>query len=243
LRGNVPAGPANQWRRELAGYYAHCSALDDCVGDLLQTLRETGLDRNTIVIFTADHGTMLGSQGMAAKQRPYDESIRVPLLFHCPLPGFKARRLDAVIATEDFMPTVLGLCGSSIPGSVQGSDYSGYMRGKRDPSDGAAVISCVAPFAEWSARNGGREFRGIRTGRFTYVRDLEGPWLLFDDKKDPLQLTNLVNTPGAAGWQKKLEAQLRDKLRRARDDFLPATAYIKQWGYHVDGTGTVPFSN
>jgi arylsulfatase A-like enzyme len=243
LRGNVLAGPLKTWRRELAGYYAHCTALDDCVADLLQTLRETGLDKNTIVVFTADHGAMLGSHGMAAKQRPFDESIRVPLLFRCPLPGFKPRRLDAVIASEDIMPTLLGLCGAPVPPSVEGIDYSGYMRGRRDPSGDAAVILSVAPFGEWSQANGGKEFRGVRTERFTYVRDLNGPWLLFDDQKDPLQLTNLINIASAARLQKKLDGQLNDKLRAAHDQFLSASAYIQQWGYHVDATGTVPFSN
>jgi len=244
LRGNVPPGPVKGWRRDLAGYYAHCSALDDCVGQLMQTLSDTSLDRNTIVIFTSDHGDMLGSHGMARKQKPFDESIRVPLLFRCPPGlGIKARRLDAVLTTEDFMPTLLSLCHAPIPPTVQGIDYSGYMRGKRNPSDEAALISCVAPFSDWSHGKGGREYRGIRTERFTYVRALDGPWLLFDNEKDPLQLTNLVNQPSGKKWQKKLDQTLQNKLRRTHDQFLPSTVYIQQQGYPVDADGAVPFTN
>jgi arylsulfatase A-like enzyme len=243
LRGNVPPGPAG-WRRDLAGYYAHCSALDDCAGDLLQTLRETGLDEKTIVIFTSDHGDMLGSHGMTAKQKPYDESIRVPLLMRCPpLTGIKARQVDAVIATEDIMPTVLGLCHVPVPATVEGMDYSGYMRGKRNPSDNAALIWCVAPFGEYTRSVGGREFRGLRTERFTYVRDLKGPWLLFDNTKDPLQTTNLAARIDTARERKKLDRLLDAKLRQAHDSFLPADDYIKKWGWPVNERGTVPYSN
>jgi arylsulfatase A-like enzyme len=244
LRGNVPPGPVKGWRRDLAGYYAHCSALDDCAGQVMQTLSDTGLDRNTIVIFTSDHGDMLGSHGMVKKQKPFDESIRVPMLFRCPPAlGIKARRLDAVISSEDFMPTLLGLCHAPITPTVQGIDYSGYMRGKKNPSDGAALISCVAPFSDWAHSKGGREYRGIRTERFTYARGLDGPWLLFDNDKDPLQLTNLVNQPSGAKWQKKLDKTLQGKLRQTHDQFLPSADYIKQWGYPVDADGGVPFTN
>ena len=107
LRPNVPeAGRANA-RKTLAGYYAHCTALDDCLGELRRTLQETGLAENTLLVFTADHGDMLGSQGAYKKQRPYDESIRIPLLMHWPKGlGVKARQLDAPINSEDLMPTV-----------------------------------------------------------------------------------------------------------------------------------------
>ena len=149
LRPNVPAAEAPNARKVLAGYYAHCTALDDCVGELCHTLRETGLEENTLLVFTADHGDMLGSQGAYKKQRPYDEAIRVPLLLRWPKGlGAKGRQLDAPINSEDLMPTLLGLCGVPIPKTVEGLDYSGYMRGGKNPGDGATVICCVSPFGE-----------------------------------------------------------------------------------------------
>lgn len=241
LRGNVPKELETETRRDLAGYYAHCSALDDCVGDLLETLRETGLEKNTLVIFTSDHGDMLGSQGYEKKQKPWDESIRVPLLFRWPAEFSKGGKLGAVFSSEDLMPTLLGLCDVKIPKTVEGIDYSGYMRGGKNPSDGAAVISCVSPFGEWETRSGGKEYRGIRTERYTYVRDLNGPWLLFDNEKDPLQLKNLVGDPEQKKLQQKLDAMLQRKLRDAHDDFLPGAAYVKKWGYVTNERGTVPY--
>jgi arylsulfatase A-like enzyme len=243
LRGNVPESVHAEVRTMLAGYYAHCTALDDLLADLRRTLPETGLADNTILLFSADHGDMLGSQGVYRKQKPYDESARVPLLIHWPSGlGRSGRALDAPMNTEDIMPTLLGLCGIPIPRTVEGLDYSGYLRGGRNPGDGATVLLCVAPFGEWERRIGGKEYRGLRTTRYTYVRDLQGPWLLFDNRDDPLQKRNLVNLPAHAKLQADLDAWLRRKLAERRDEFLPGDAYIAKWGYRVNERGTVPYT-
>jgi len=239
LRPNVPAAMQAEARRNLAGYYAHCTALDDCLGELLAALGDAGLADNTIVLFTSDHGDMLGSHGLLKKQKPFDESIRVPLLLRWPKgSGVRPRTLEAPINSEDLMPTLLGLCGLPIPHSVEGLDYSGYISGGQDPGDGATTLLCVAPFGEWDRRHGGREYRGIRTTRYTYVRDLQGPWLLFDNQRDVYQMTNLVDTP----LQASLDAILQRKLKEAHDAFQPGADYIRQWGYSVDANGTVPYA-
>jgi arylsulfatase A-like enzyme len=89
---------------------------------------------------------------------------------------------------------------------------------------------------------GGREYRGLRTPRYTYVRDLNGPWLLFDNEQDPFQLTNLVGSPAAKKLQNQLDSKLNWKLAEARDQFLPADDYIQKWGYQVGKDGTVPYA-
>ncbi len=244
LRPNVPESGWQKARAALAGYYASCTALDDCMGDLLQTLRETGLEKNTLLVFTSNHGNLLGSHGAYFKQQPYDESVRVPLILHWPGGfGTGASEPDALINSEDIMPTLLGLCHLPIPQTVEGLDFSGYLHCGRDPSDGAALISQIAPFGQWGRRAGGREFRGVRTRRYTYVRDLKGPWLLFDNQTDPYQMNNLADDPAQAGVRAELDATLTRKLKAASDQFLPAEAYIRQWGYHVDANGTVPYRN
>jgi arylsulfatase A-like enzyme len=242
LSPNVPEAMRDTASKLLAGYYAHCSALDACLGALRAVLKETGLDQNTLLIFTSDHGDLLGAHGGLNKQQPYDESIRVPFLLHWPAGlGTAPRRLDALINSEDVMPTILGLCGVPVPPTVEGLDYSSWLRGGRNPSDGAALISCAAPFGQWTRKRGGREYRGVRTLRHTYVRDRNGPWLLFDNEKDPCQLNNLVGKPGCAALQAELEATLRRKLAQAHDQFLPAQEYLRKWGYAVDQDGTAPY--
>ena len=243
LRPNVPAKLEAQARKNLAGYYAHCSALDDAMGQLLATLRESGLAGNTILVFSADHGDMLGSQGLWKKQKPFDESARVPMLIRWPEKlGAQSRELDAPINSEDVMPTLLGLAGVPIPKSVEGIDYSGYVSGGANPGDGATVLTCVAPFGEFERRNGGKEYRGIRTTRYTFVRDLNGPWLLFDNETDPHQMHNLIDDPAHAALRSELDAQLQRKLRANGDEFLPGGDYIAKWGWKVDARGTVPYT-
>ncbi len=243
LRPNVPANIEPEVRKKLAGYYAHCSALDDAIGQLLETLRESGLAENTILVFSSDHGDMLGSQGLWKKQKPFDESARVPFLIRWPAAlGKTARQLDAPIGSEDLMPTLLGLAGVAIPKTVEGHDFSAHLRGGPAPGAGATLLSCVAPFGEFERKNGGKEYRAIRTTRHTYVRDLTGPWLLFDNETDPYQQRNLVNTPEAATIQATFDIQLQSRLRANGDAFLPAAEHIAQWGWKVNPQGTVPYT-
>jgi len=244
LRPNVPDENSEEARNDLAGYYAHCSALDACIGDLLQTIREKGIEEDTIFVFTSDHGDMLGSQGERRKQRPWDESIRVPFLLRYPaMFGSQPKESNALIDAPDILPTLLGLSELPIPETVEGLDFSEYMRGGDDPSDGAAVIMCPHPFGEWVRQQHGREYRGLRTRRYTYVRTLEGPWLLYDNHEDAYQLNNLIDNPAYNQLQQDLDAWLQRKLDAMGDEFLTGMDYIRKWGYTVSETGTVPYTS
>ena len=244
LRPNVPEEMEGEARRDTAGYYAHCTALDDCFAELRQTLKDEGLEDNTVLIFTSDHGDMIGCQGQRKKQRPWDESIRVPFLIRHPNGlGAESKVLDGLINSQDIMPTLLGLCGVEIPESVEGLDYSTYLRGGENPGEDAALLSCVSPFGQFTREMGGREFRGVRTKRHTYVRSLDGPWLLYDNEMDPYQLENLCDKPAHAELQSELDVLLNRKLDEANDQFLPGEEYIRRWGYKVDETGTVGYTN
>ncbi len=244
LRPNVPKELETRAREAIAGYYAHTAALDDCVGQLLETLDETGLADETIVVFTSDHGDMLGSQSAWKKQQPWDESILVPFLLRWPgRLGKKGRTLDMPINTPDIMPTLLGLCGMDVPATVEGEDFSKVLTGAAKPDNEAALISCPSPFGQWTRKVGGREYRGIRTRRYTYVRDLNGPWLLYDNQRDPHQLENLCGKEAYRDLQVRLEAILSEKLEGTKDAFWAGPAYIEKWGVKVDASGTVPYAN
>ena len=241
LRPNVPDDMADEAREWLAGYYAHCSAIDRSVGDILAALDELQIAENTLLVFASDHGDMLGSQGLTRKQKPWEESIRVPFLLRHPAAyGRQAREVAPFLNAHDIMPTLLGACGLPIPGTVEGRDFSPALRGEPVDSD-AALLACFHPFGEWSRPVGGREYRGIRTERHTYCRTLDGPWLLYDNEADPWQLENLANRPEHAALQAELDAQLQRELDALGDDFRDGMSYINQWGYPLDDTGTVPF--
>ena len=260
LPPNIPdsdAGfiPPSQWdeyskmdlrertRQIMAGYYAHCSALDECIGYLQSAIRKAGLEENTIFVFTSDHGDMLGSHGLWKKQWPYDESARVPFLLKYPALGRTGCEVDTPINTPDTMPTLLGLCGIPVPTAVEGRNHAPAMRSGAWPDNEAALIANYQPFGQWPAKRGGKEWRGVRTAQYTYLRDLNGPWLLFDNAVDPYQLNNLVNRPECADLQTTLEARLEQKLKQTGDSFTGGMDYIRKWGYEVDESGTVPYKN
>jgi len=233
---NVPESLKAKAREELAGYYAHIAALDDCIGDVLDSLKECRIEENTIFVFTSDHGDMLRSHGHTKKQRPWDESVRIPFLLRYPAAhGKSGRTIDMPINTPDIMPTLLGLSGIAIPESVEGSDFSGVIKGTESPDNDAALIMCPVPFHQWGYQRGGREYRGVRTRRYTYVRDIKGPWLLYDNKADPYQLKNLCNDPRYATVRQELQTILSRKLKETNDQFLPGPEYMDMWNYQWDG--------
>lgn len=176
LRQNVPFEAQHAARQQLAGYYAHITALDECLGRMMDTVHELGMEDNTIFIYTSDHGDMLGSQGVYAKQKPWDENILVPFLMRCPERFTKSGMvIEDPVNTQDIMPTLLELCGISIPDTVDGKSCVPLITGTEEPSDEGALLQCLHPFGEWHRNMGGKEYRGIRTKRYTYVRDLNGP--------------------------------------------------------------------
>ncbi|MDR2036740.1 MAG: sulfatase [Bacteroidales bacterium] len=242
LRPNVPENRKEQAIKDIRGYYAHISALDKCVGDLQQTIRQNGLEEDTIFVFTSDHGDMLGSQGLQRKQKPWDESIMVPFLLKYPrLLGTKGKASDVLFNVHDIMPTLLSMSDISIPDSVEGRDISPVLLGKEKDRVKGTLIECITPFGEWERRNGGKEYRGVRTHRYTYVRDLEGPWLLYDNVADPYQMNNLVADQKSMKVRGKLDRLLMQLLEERNDKFLPGDEYIKQWGYTVNKWGTVDY--
>nr|WP_295923469.1 sulfatase [uncultured Dyadobacter sp.] len=244
LRPNIPDSLKAKARKDLAGYYAHCTALDKSAGDLLAALKKAGVEENTILLFTSDHGDMLYSQGKVRKQKPWDESVLVPLLVHYPAGlGNGKRELSMPFSNVDVLPTLLGMSNLKIPSSVEGTNYADVLAGKRQPTgEEAALIQVPVPFHENNFLNGGKEYRGIRTKQYTYVRDLKGPWLLYDNVKDPYQLNNLVGTTAYASVQAKLEKVLRAQLADARDNFLTADEYMRQWNYRYDGKDSLRIS-
>lgn len=224
LRPNVPRDKQPEATRDLRGYYAHMLALDECFDRLLKTLDRNRISDDTIVVFTSDHGDMMWSQGLSTKLYPWDESIRVPFLLRYPRKfGHTARRIRKPLNAPDIMPTLLKLAGLRVPDSVQGHDA---FEGSRP---GSALLSLPVPV--WEARRYGfAEYRGLRSERYTYVRSIHGPWLLYDNQRDPYQMHNLCGKAEHAGLQRQLDNSLTARLREVHDDFLPAAAYIEKIG-------------
>ena len=236
IRPNVPDESIEKALDALKGYYAHIAALDDCMAKLITAIEDNNIEDNTILVFTSDHGDMLFSQGMRAKQKPWDESIRVPLLIKYPAKIEKSGRvIDMPIGTPDIMPSLLGLCDLKIPNSVEGKNYAGVILGEENAKNDAVLIMLPVPFHQWNYRKGGKEYRGIRTRRYTYVEDLKGPWLLYDNKIDQYQMGNRIDHPEYELIKRQSRSKLKQLLSERNDHFLPGNVYMKEWGYEWYG--------
>ena len=240
LRENVSQEMKEIAKKESVGYYAHILALDSCMGKLQNALDQAGISENTILVFTSDHGEMMGSQGVRPKQKqvPWAESVKVPFLLRYPARyGKKKLVVDAPINTPDILPTLLSLAGLPVHDAIEGEDMSRAIENKEEAADKAALIMSVSPFAGKAD-----EYRGIYTQRYAYVKTLEGPWFLFDHEKDPLQMDNLVGNAGYEKLQKKLELVLQEELTKVGDEFMPRQYYIDKWGYNLTDRGHIDYS-
>ena len=185
-------------------YFASVTGVDRAFGQILETLKEQGLDKNTIVIFASDHGETMCSQFTDdPKNSPYSESMNIPFLVR--YPGHVQPRVDNLLmSAPDIMPTILGLCGlgDSIPANVQGRNWAPLFfdeKAEIERPGGALYIQNLDgdKDADGKVQTYFPSSRGYKTARYTlafYIdkkdRKLQKS-LLFDDEKDPYQMNNL----------------------------------------------------
>lgn len=201
-------------REELAAYYAAVTAIDDQVGRLLRVLKETNQDENTIILFTSDHGDMLGSHGMRRKRKPHEESAGVPGLIRWPAQVPKGQKVDTLFSHVDMAPTLLGLAGFGVPAHMQGADLSAVARGKTQAGPDAVLLQIFVPFAGDAIE---KPWRGIITDRHTYARFEDEPWVLFDNHADRWQQRNFAHDPSQAALRQRLDDRLAALMREQRD--------------------------
>ena len=210
-RPNVPAGKA----KTLLNYYAMVTSLDDCIGRISIALQAAGIAKDTVLCFSSDHGDMLGSQGHALKQRPWEESINIPFIMRYPRKVKPAQKRDWLVTSVDIMPTLLGLAGATVPKQVQGMDLSATFCGQSETERDAAFLFNVH-------RGGGPgcDWRGIRTKKWVYAFHKFGGWIMYDLENDPYQMKNLIDDPKYAAQKKQLSGQLA-KMRKDLGEKIP----------------------
>jgi arylsulfatase A-like enzyme len=199
---------------EIAAYYAAITAVDDQVGRLLQKLHELGLDSNTLILFTSDHGDMLGSHGMRRKRKPHDESARVPGILRWPAKIPRGQVVDTLLSHVDMPPTLLGLAGITIPAQMQGANLAPVALGQTRLGPEAVLLQIFVPFHPDQISQG---WRGLITANHTYARYRDEAWVLFDDQADPDQMHNLVADPASAALQRELDAKLTRWMQEKGD--------------------------
>jgi arylsulfatase A-like enzyme len=212
-----------EWRRI---YEAMIANIDDNIGRIMAALREYGLDKNTIVVFTSDHGECFGSHGRRQKSVFYDEAARVPFLIRLP-GGAHARRCDAPISTVDIMPTLLGMLDLPIPSEVEGTDISGLLCERDSNAPEFAFMQGTGSVAIYAD---GYEWRAIRNKNYTYgiwLRDAEEH--LYDNQRDPYQMHNLASDPEYSELLGRLRAWTDRHMQSIGDKFPPVSLADRDW--------------
>jgi arylsulfatase A-like enzyme len=215
-------------REDIAGYYAAITCIDDQVGRLIKAVDDLGFKENTIVVFTSDHGDMMGSHGLAVKEKPWEESIRVPGIIRYPSKLKAGQRNNDLFSHVDMLPTLLGLTGVAKPANLQGTDFSPGLLGK--PFVAPPVVYFQNYMPENPSAGTVPTWRAVRTIRYKYARTQEKPWLLYDLQEDPYELHNLVDKRESVALQKHMEAELRSSMRKSEDSWeYDITEFVNLW--------------
>lgn len=205
------------YRKDIRSYYACMTGVDDQFGRLMNGLRSKGLEKNTIVIFMADHGNCLGKHNEISKNTFYEESVRIPFIISWAghiRPGIDNQLLFSV---ADIYPTILDLL--DVKGwkkYAEGLSYkNSFLTGRQEP-----VINHQFLIGNVNAADPSTGFRGVRTSQYKLVYERKGKntiGYLFDLKNDPFELENLYLR--SSDVVTKLKKNLKEWLKEANDPF------------------------
>ena len=185
-------------RKHIADYYAIITHLDAQIGRVLRMLNETGLDKNTIIVFAGDNGLALGRHGLMGKQNLYEHSVHVPFIINGPnIP--EGKKIDEFCYLLDIFPTLCELTGMLIPESVQGGSLVPLIQGRK------SKIRESVFFAYKDVQ------RGVRDKRYKLIEykvEDKRTTQLFNLESDPFELENFAGNPAYEAQLKHLRSEL-----------------------------------
>ncbi|MFT5123943.1 MAG: arylsulfatase A-like enzyme [Verrucomicrobiales bacterium] len=206
-------------------YYAMTASLDHEVGRLMQALKDGGMEDNTLLVFTSDHGEMFGAQGRVFKMTFYEEAARVPFLIRWPGHIPEGHTSFACMSTVDIMPTLLGLTALPIPPAVEGMDLSPAAQGQSGPEPEFAFLQGMGHTFLW---NDGFEWRAIRDTEYTYARyRSDGKELLFHNARDPHQMIDLATV--RPDVLRRMRKAMFARMETLDDGFEACSWYRDHW--------------
>ncbi len=207
-----------RWKYQayMQDYLGCIAGIDENVGRILAYLKESGLDKNTVVMYSSDQGFYLGEHGWFDKRFMYEESFRTPLVAKWPgviKPGQRNRDL---VQNIDFAETFLDIAGAPVPADMQGRSLVPLLKGAT-PADWRT--SLYYHYYEYPAVHSVRRHEGVFDGRYKLIRfyGVDVPdgeeWELFDLVNDPAEMRSVYSNPEMAGRIKALKEEL-DRLRK-----------------------------
>jgi N-acetylglucosamine-6-sulfatase len=200
--------------------------IDDNLGRLFQQLEESGELDNTLIVYTADQGFMLGEHDYQDKRWMYEESLRMPLLIRYPQTIRAGQKLDAIIENVDLGPTLLEFADAEVPNTAQGRSFLSLLETGKEP-DGWKQ---EAYYRYWMhmAHHDNPAHLGIRTKTHkliyyygcNYNGGYQTPpgWELYDLREDPHETVNLYDDPSHQTIVSQLKKQLAEARKRVGDD-------------------------
>jgi choline-sulfatase len=202
IRRNTPTPELrslDEGRKRIAYYYANLAQMDDCAGAVLRALRELGLERDTIVVYTSDHGEMLGEHGLWQKFQFYEASCGVPLMVRAP--GiFDAGVCHSPVSQVALLPTLAGLCDVPVNSKLDETSIASQLRNPRSARN-------TPVFAEYNLRTRNAKYM-VRDGDYKYTFWTHDIAELYDLRNDPAELRNLAAEPAHAATVDRLKAKL-----------------------------------
>jgi arylsulfatase A-like enzyme len=203
-----------KYQRYMRDYMRCVQTVDDNVGRLMEYLKDKGLDRNTIVIYTSDQGFYLGEHGWFDKRFMYEESFRTPLIVRWPGVTDRGLKSASMVQNIDMAETLLEMAGLSIPSDMQGRSMVPVLTGKQK---GNLHDGLYYHFYENQEHRVAKHF-GIRTDRYKLIYFYElGEWEMYDLKKDPSEMRNLAGDPSQLRVLTRLRKDLSE-LVESYDD-------------------------
>ncbi|MCP3933152.1 MAG: sulfatase [Bacteroidetes bacterium] len=204
-----------KYNRYIKDYLRCIKSVDDGVGEVLDYLKEAGLDENTIVVYTSDQGFYLGEHGWFDKRFMYKESFRTPLLVRYPKEINPGTKIDKLVQNLDFAPTFLDYAGIETPAEMQGVSFRKLASGETDEFREAVYYTYYEyPSVHMVKRHYGVANQRYKLMHFYYDVD---EWELYDLEKDPDEMKSVYNDPAYAEVKKEMHQKL-DELRTYYDD-------------------------
>ncbi len=210
-RAGLQGKELDRWKgqRYLQDYMATVASVDEGVGQLLDFLEATGMDENTLVVYTSDQGFYLGENGWFDKRFMYEESLRMPLLMQLPgvIPAGKVE--EAMVQNLDFAPTFLELAGAAgDTEEMQGTSFADLLSGGDPASKDRDVV--YYHYYDYPAFHMVKKQYGIRTKRYKLIHfyDDIDEWELYDLQQDPGEHHNLINDPEYSEIVKMMHSKL-----------------------------------
>ncbi len=183
-----------KYQESIRNYYRLITGVDEVAGNMMEKLKELGIENNTIVIFAADNGFFLAEHGLAGKWYGHQESVRIPFfIYDLRLPeNKKGRYINEMTLNIDIAPTILSMAGVNIPEEMQGEDLTILINGKQESWRSEFYYEHTIDIATIP------KSVGVISEDFTYLKYPElksGFEEFYDLKMDPLQINNLVDDP------------------------------------------------